>query len=158
MVAFSELWRNHPKVKGDAPVLDPTAYPNQCAINLYAALVRSGFNVKTFTGVFSWQKEKPKYAICAQELANWLARPSILNSKMQKLTGKDAFDSMTSKAGIVFFQHYWGPDEQGGHVDLWNGSRLTDWTSWIRIHANMNIPGVWSDYKKAKSVWFWPIL
>jgi hypothetical protein len=78
MAAFSELWRNHPKVKGDAPVLNPTA---------------------------------------------------LLE-----------------------------PGEQGSHIDLWNGSRLTDWTSWIRIHANMNIPGVWSDYKNAKSVWFWPVL
>lgn len=69
MPSFSQLWGNHPTIKGDAPLLDPKVYSNQCAINLYAALQRSGFNVSSFSGQLSWQKDKPKYAIRAQELA-----------------------------------------------------------------------------------------
>lgn len=113
--------------------------------------------MKTFTGTLSWEKGKPKYAIRAQEMANWLERPGIFHASVQKLSGKEAFDNMAAKTGIVFFQNYWGPSEQGDHIDLWNGLRLTDWTSWIRIQAGINIPGVWSDYKKAKSVWFWAV-
>lgn len=111
--------------------------------------------MKTFTGTLSWQKDRPKYAIRAQEMANWFARPGILQASVQKLSGKEAFGNMAAKTGIVFFQNYWGPNEQGDHIDLWNGSRLADWTSWIRNQSGINIPGVWSDYKKAKAVWFW---
>lgn len=157
MPAFANLWRNHPKIRGEEPLLNPAAYPNQCAINLHAALLRSGFNMKTFTGTLSWQKDRTKYAIRAQEMADWLARPGILQGGAKKFSGKEAFENMAAKTGIVFFQNYWGPSEQGDHIDLWNGSRLTDWTSWIRIQAGINIPGVWSDYKKAKSVWFWAV-
>lgn len=111
--------------------------------------------MKTFTRTLSWQKDRPKHAIRAQVMADWLARPGILQGSVKKFSGKEAFENMAAKTGIVFFQNYWGPSEQGNHIDLWNGFRLTDWTSWIRIQAGINIPGVWSDYKKAKSVWFW---
>lgn len=157
MVSFPELWRNHPKVKGDAPVLNQALYPNQCAINMFAALVRSGFRVESFQGTLSWEKGKPKYAIRAQEVADWLARPGVINSRLEKYSGKEAFDRMDTKSGIVFFQHYWGPSEQGNHIDLWNGSRLTDWRSWLQIRAHLSIPGILSDYRKAKSVWFWAL-
>ena len=70
---FTELWNNHPIVKGEEALLDRKQYPNQCAINLYASLQRSGVKVSTFGGQLSWQKGMPSYAIRAQELADWLA-------------------------------------------------------------------------------------
>lgn len=73
MATFAELWKNHPNITGEEPLLDKRQYENQCAINLYAALQRSGINVKSFHGQLSWQKDKPRYAIRAQEVANWLA-------------------------------------------------------------------------------------
>ncbi|WP_225984676.1 T6SS effector amidase Tae4 family protein [Noviherbaspirillum aerium] len=100
-------------------------------------------------------KGQAEIAIRAQEMANWLTRPGVLPTNAQKLSGKEAFGSMAGKTGIVFFQDYWGSNEQGDHIDLWNGSRLTDWTSLVRIQGGIHIPGVWSDYKKAESVWFW---
>ena len=42
MPTFSELWKQHPNIAGDAPILDKTVYENQCAINLSAALMRCG--------------------------------------------------------------------------------------------------------------------
>jgi hypothetical protein len=69
---------------------------------------------------------------------------------------------MLARNGIAFFQNYWGTDAQGDHIDLWNGSRLTDWRTWARI--NMRIGdfglhnlGAGSDFQKAQSVWFWPL-
>lgn len=158
MPTFSQLWANHPTVKGDTPLLDHKAFPNQCAVNLYAALQRSGFNISTFHGQMSWQKDKPKYAIRAQELADWLARPGTIPSKFQKFPAKEVFDKIDGKHGIIFLQNYWGPGHQGDHIDLWNGSRFTDWKSWPRIHFYVSWEGVWTDYRKAESVWFWPIL
>jgi hypothetical protein len=71
--SLASLWAAHPNVRGDAPLLDRGTYENQCAINVSAALMRVGIDMRAYNGAWSWQKDKPKYAIRAQELANWLA-------------------------------------------------------------------------------------
>lgn len=159
MTPFVTLWKNHPIVTGEGPLLDTRQYPNQCAVKLYAALQRSGVNMRTFSGQLSWQKNVPKYAIRAQDLADWLASPaSPIHSKVEKYSGKDAFEKISGRTGIVFFQNYWGTGNQGDHIDLWNGSRLTDWVSWVRIYARFRSYGLGTDYRKAESIWFWPLL
>ncbi len=164
MPAFTTLWSNHPNIKDDAPLLDKKVYENQCAINMSAAWIRSGMNLSGYTGALSWEKEKPKYAIRAQELANWFATPrSHLHANVQKFGGKNVFDAIKSKPGIIFFQNYWGAGNQGDHIDLWNGSRLTDWRTWARIHMRigefgLHNLGAGSDFQKAASVWFWALL
>ena len=146
------------------PLLDKRQYPNQCAVNLYAALQRSGVNVRSFPGQLSWQKDGPKYAIRAQELADWLASPaSPVQTKVEKYSGKEVFEKIGGRTGVVFFQNYWGTGTQGDHIDLWNGSRLTDWFTWIRIHMRIGSFGVHSisplsDFEKSESIWFFPIL
>lgn len=165
MTSFATLWNNHPHVKGDGPLLDKRVYENQCAINLSASLIRSGVSMTSYNGAWSWQKDKPKYAIRAQELANWLAAGgSRLSTKVEKLQGPEVFGEVEGKkgipgrSGIVFFQNYWGAGAQGDHIDLWNGSRLTDMLSWVRIHMRFRDIGLGTDYRKAQSVWFWPLL
>ena len=160
MPTFVQIWNNHPTVKGEEALLDKNIYSNQCAVNLYAALERSDINVKTFHGQLSWQKNKPKYAIRAQELANWLAISTVSIYKVEKYSGKEVFEKIKGRTGIIFFQNYWGIGNQGDHIDLWNGSRLTDWFTWIRIHARISSFGVHSvapisDFEKSQSVWFW---
>ena len=164
MPTFATLWSNHPNVKGDTPLLEKTVYENQCAINLSAALMRTGINMKNYTGTWSWAKDKPQYAIRAQELANWLATPAPhLPTKVEKFIGKEAFGEVEgtkgikNRRGIVFFQNYWGAGAQGDHIDLWNGSRLTDMLSWMRIYARIGSVGLGTDYRKAQSVWFWAL-
>ena len=162
MLSFSNLWANHSNVKREAPLLDKSTYQNQCAINLYAALVRSGVNAKTFRGQLSWQKNKPKYAIRAQELADWLASSfgrsgGVRMPQVQKFSGKDVFEKIKGKRGIIFFQNYYGPGNQGDHIDLWDGSRLTHWASWIQIYARLGSVGFRSDYRGSESVWFWHV-
>lgn len=161
MPAFSTLWSNHPNVKGDTPILDKKNYENQCAINMGAAWLRSGMTLSGYMGVLSWEKDKPKYPIRAQELANWFTTPhSHLPFKLQKFRGKEVFEKIGGKTGIIFFQNYWGAGNQGDHIDLWNGSRLTDWRTWARIHIRigeygLHNLGAGSDFQKAASVWFW---
>lgn len=164
MATFAELWKNHPNITGEEPLLDKRQYDNQCAINLYTALQRSGVSVKSFHGQLSWQKDKPKYAIRAQEVANWLASAAhpIFPAKVEKFEGKEVFEKIKGKTGIIFFQNYWGAGNQGDHIDLWNGSRLTDWRTWVRIHIRigeygLHNLGAGSDFQKAASVWFWAV-
>ena len=159
MPTFDSIWKNHPHTTGEEPILDIGLYPNQCAINLYAAMQRAGVTVKSFRGQLSWQKGKPKYAIRAQEVADWLASVAspFPASKVEKYRGKEAFEKINGKRGVIFFQNYWGAGNQGDHIDLWNGSRLTHWTSWLRIQLHITMPG-WSDYRQAESIWFWQLL
>lgn len=164
MPTFASIWSHHPNVKGEDPLLDKSVYENQCAINLYAALHRAGVNVNTFTGQLSWQKDKPKYAIRAQELADWLASPARpVPSKVEKFGGKEAFGEvegkkgMKGRTGIVFFRNYWGESRQGDHIDLWNGSRLTHLRSLLTIYARIGSLGFGSDYRDADGVWFWAL-
>ena len=139
MPSFIKLWSNHPNVKGDDSLLDRETYENQCAINLSATLLRSGVNMTSYNGQWSWQKSKPKLAIRAQQLADWMASPvNPLNSKVEKYSGSEVFDKIKGRSGVIFFQNYWGINHQGDHIDLWNGYRLTDWASWIRIYARFH--------------------
>ncbi len=151
---FETLWSEHPHVKGNGPLLDENDYPDQCAVNLYASLKASGFDTSAFHGRLSWQKDKPKYAIAAQELADWFT--SKVGSP-EIYTGSEVFEKVSGRTGIIFFRHYWGLGNQGNHIDLWNGSRLTAKTSWIRIHFDVSWRGIWTDYRGAKAVWFWPV-
>jgi hypothetical protein len=163
MLQFKTLWNNHPTIKGDAPLLNKGTYENQCAVSMHACLERSGADLKSFRGARSWEKGKPKYALRAQELANWLATPfSRLPTPVQKLSGKDVFEKINGKTGIVFFENYWGPGNQGDHIDLWNGARLTALDSWLRIHARvggfgLHSLGFGSDLEKSASAWFWAV-
>ncbi len=166
MLSFSKLWANHPNVKREAPLLNKIMYPNQCAINLHAALVRSGANAKTFRGQLSWQKNRPKYAIRAQELANWLASPFGRSSGVgmplvQKFSGEEVFEKIKGKRGIIFFQNYYqngyGPGNQGDHIDLWDGFRLTHIRSIPQIYLRFGPIAFGSDYEKSESVWFWKL-
>lgn len=161
MPTFLQLWESHPNVKGDGPLLDKAVYENQCAINMSAALIRAGVDMKTYRGTWSWQKDRARYAIRAEELANWLAGgASRLPAKLTKYNGEEAseaFEKVDHKKGIIFFKDYYGPGMTGDHIDLYNRSRMTEVFSWFRIHARISLSGVWSDFRKAKSIWFWEL-
>lgn len=73
-----------------------------------AAWLRSGRSLIGYTGALSWQKDKPKYPIRAQELANWFASKYSLLPKVKKFGGNEVFDEIDGKTGILFFQNYWG--------------------------------------------------
>lgn len=155
MPLFAQLWANHPTIRGDAPLLDPNAYPNQCAINLYAALERSGYSMSTFYGQMSWQKGKPRYAIVPRELAEWISILKIISSKRENFSGDEAFEKIDARRGVIFFKNCWGLGHQGDHIDLWNGNRLTRWTSWPRVNFNISWEGHFSNFRNSETAWFW---
>ncbi|WP_431260597.1 T6SS effector amidase Tae4 family protein [Roseateles chitinivorans] len=103
--------------------------------------------------------DKPKYPIRAEELATWLDKnAAVLPGKIQKSTGKDvatSFEKIKGKQGVIFIKDYYGPGLSGDHIDLSKESRMTDTSSWFRIATGFAIQGFWSDYRKAKAIWFW---
>jgi hypothetical protein len=140
-LTFQDLWDNY--VTGN-PYKDPNGhYKNQCAIRLSATLHRVGIDMKSF----SQKLVKPMpgkdplgrimldgkpAATRAYEFAEWLKlRPIAGLPTPEKVTGSDWESMVKGRTGIIFFFGYWRQEGDsadnlsGGHIDLWNGSRLT---------------------------------
>lgn len=155
---FETLWNNHPTIsssifKDDAPCLKDgeRAFENQCAIRMGVSLEKSGINLTSFKGARCWYNHKPKHILRAEELANWLKSPFSPFKNVKIFEGATGFSSIAGKKGIIFFKDYYGPSQQGDHIDLWNGSRLTCRVSWFEFAIRGGA------HYKAATIWFWEV-
>lgn len=164
MVTFKQLWDNHPTITGEGDPCD-SSLDDQCAIKLGTALHKCGVKVQGVEQCwFAGHKGKGHY-LRAEELANGLKRSIIPGIQPVKaLPGKNIRAQILGQTGIVFFKDYWQRKKEtfrnrsGDHIDLWNGSRLTSLSSWVRILFGITIPGVWSDFENSRQFWFWRVL
>jgi len=173
MATFNELWNNHPAIKGNDNPCSTNGrsnFGNQCAIKLGVCLQNSGIDTTKIPGIrHCWQHDKSAgHVLAAEEFAKALKRHSPFLPgvrKIQEINPKEFKGTLRRKRGIIFFKDYWrrtvnGKKESvrnrsGDHIDLWNGSRLTDWHTWARIQLHLSWEGTWSDYGKSKEIWFW---
>ncbi|AOK63532.1 hypothetical protein WM29_30180 [Burkholderia ubonensis] len=180
-ITFKELWDNYPSGN---PYDDP-AYTNQCAIRISVMLHRVGVGMKSF----SQKTVKPMSgsstigrilldgkptATRADELGEWLQlQPFAGLPKAENITGADWESKVKGRTGIIQFSRYWTRDGEatanasGGHIDLWNGSRLTvssapdavaTYSRVLGLHSLF--PGTsfgWSDLRNSKQILFWEI-
>jgi RHS repeat-associated protein len=161
---FDRLWSGYPSKK---PYVDPKTgrpppgYRDQCAIQLSVAFHNAGIDMKSFGGSGVIRLHGNRTAIRAQEFADWLKRTSIDGvGRPEVITGADWADRIEDRTGVVFFGDYWlraDGQRTGDHIDLWNGSRMTSWSSWIRVQAGLHLDGLWSDYGRSKTIIFWPV-
>ncbi|WP_089161235.1 type VI secretion system amidase effector protein Tae4 [Caballeronia sordidicola] len=141
VITFRELWDNY--ATGN-PYDDPNGqYGNQCAIRMSVTFHRVAIEMKSFSqkvirpvpGKASIGRilldGKPT-ATRADELAEWLQlRPIAGVALAENITGPDWQSKIKGRTGIVAFSRYWtrdgekSDDASGGHIDLWNGTRLT---------------------------------
>ena len=164
MVTFNKLWENHPTITGEDAPCSKNGKPNfsnQCAIRLGVALQKSGVDTRKMPGVrHCWQHKKAEgHILAAEELSK-----SLNNFKVQGIQTAQSINPKTYKTdlagqtGIILFKDYWTrrgeTNPTGDHIDLWNGSRITDWRSWLRIRFDVVIPGVWEDLKKSNEITF----
>jgi hypothetical protein len=167
-IKFETVWGNYPK---EPPCIDsktkkpPVGFSDQCAIKVGYALEKSGVSFASFQGKRCPCGPKNGGMVAgAQELANWLGPKRFDGcSKPEAYTGKDVFSKIEGRTGIIFLANYWqrvgesGSSRTGDHIDLWNGSRMTAWTSLLRVHLGVAWDGVWSDFRGASKVLFWHI-
>jgi len=165
MLKFKLLWDNHPTITGnDEPCSSngKSNFSNQCAIRLGVALSKCGVDTGKIPGVtHCWQHKKAEgHVIRAEELANGLSKFHIAGmGKVQEIDAQTFKAKLSGKKDIIFFKDYWQrPGEtdnrSGDHIDLWNGSRLTDWTTWFRIQLGISYDGYWSEFARSKTVLF----
>lgn len=173
MVTFNSLWKAHPTTSGKSnPCSSGGAsnFPNQCAISVGSALAACGVNTKSIPGAaHCWHHDGAEgHVLRAEELAAGLSRTTIPGiHRLEKLRPDGYSAALSGRRGIVFFKDYWQRttgdrqesfrNRSGDHIDLWNGSRLTDWRSWFRIRLGLTIPGVWSDLEESRQIWFWRV-
>jgi hypothetical protein len=50
-----------------------------------------------------------------------------------------------------------GTTRTGDHIDLWNGSRMTECFSWLRVHLGVSWDGRWSNFRGSPRTLFWAI-
>jgi len=173
MVKFEKLWKNHPTITGDN---DPCSkngksnFGNQCAIRVGVALRQCGVDTTKIPGAeHCWYHNKKEgHILRAEQLANGLMKKYIHGIQEAKILEPKNYKQLISgKTGIIFFKDYWpreinGKKESfqnrsGDHIDLWNGSRITDWKTWVRIQLGVVAPPFWYDLEKSKQIIFWQV-
>lgn len=180
-LTFQELWDAYPS----GNPYDNSVYTDQCAIRMSVTFHRVGIEMKSF----SQKLIKPlsgqptigrilldgkATATRAEELGEWLQlRPIAALPLAENITGPDWESKVEGRTGIIQFSRYWtrrgegAADASGGHIDLWNGKRLTissapDSVATIsRMFGYQSFaPGTsfgWSDLRNSKQILFWEI-
>ena len=170
MPSFQTIWNNYPA--DSTPCHNPgttdprTGWENQCAVRVGMALANSGVSYRSFRGAVCPGTPRRQGEVAnAQVLANWLTRhpfPGCAH-RPQRYTGSNVFESIQDRTGIIFLANYWqrptdrGNARTGDHIDLWNGSRMTSNSSWLRVHLGISWDGLWSDFRLASRVLFWNV-
>jgi hypothetical protein len=93
--------------------------------------------------------------------------------KTENITGSGWESKVKGRTGIIMFDSYWTRDGElaanasGGHIDLWNGARLTINGFWNTLStvgrsAGMHsfFPGTsfgFSDLRRSKVILFWEV-
>ncbi|WP_322106967.1 type VI secretion system amidase effector protein Tae4 [Paraburkholderia sp. J41] len=181
-LTFEELWNNYPS--GDP--YDNSTYKDQCAIRMSVTFHRVGIEMKSFSSKLVhplWGQpsigriilDGEVAATRADELGEWLRlQPFAGLPAAEVITGSDWESKIKGRTGIIQFSGYWQRDGEkttadatGGHIDLWNGSRLTisgpvDSIATIGRRFGMNslFPGTsigFSDLRNSKQILFWEI-
>jgi len=168
VIKFQQLWDSYPTIQGDktpCKTNGKTNFDDQCAIRLGAALAKNGVKTTNLVtkGRHCWQHDISEgHVLAAEELANGLARFHIGGIQKKIEINPSSFQKdLVGKKGIIFFKDFWARNGEsvrnrsGDHIDLWNGSRLTDWRTWFLISATFNTGGT---YSRSKEIWFWRVL
>ena len=154
MVDFATLWSNHP-ANADPPVLEPCTdstgkaiFENQCSIRMSVCLARSGVSLASFPGAFCWLHHHREHILRAEEQAHWLNSPKadfVPSADIAKRSEVGTIESTNyaGRTGIIMFRNFWGTNNQGDHIDLWNGTQMTHGTP---------------DYfERSEEIWFWDL-
>jgi hypothetical protein len=154
MADFADLWSKHP-ANDEPPLLSPCtnsqgspSFANECAVRMSVCLVRSGIDLVSYRGVFCWYGHGHQHAIRAEELGAWLdsAAATFLDyAEKRKRTARVPItaESYVNRQGIALFKNFWGPGNQGDHIDLWDGAEMT--------HGDP------SYFSLSEEVWFWDL-
>ncbi len=149
---FDRLWSNHPAMQNPV-VIEPCTtkgvsnYDNQCAIRFGVCLANSGISLASFRGACCWHRHGRTHFLRAEELMQWLNTKDANFvgyadiSKRDKNGKQKSSTDYKGRRGIVVCRNFWGPGNQGDHIDLWNGMRMAH--------------GADQYFASSQEIWFW---
>lgn len=147
MISFNLLWSFHPANLG---IINPCTtdgtinFNNQCAIRMGVCLSDAGVPTSSFSGAkcYPGHNHNQIHILRAQELADWMVSQSTYfgEAEVKKDVGSSDY---SGRKGIVFLKNFWGPGSQGDHIDLWNGTKMSQ--------------GAPEYFGRAQEAWFWEV-
>lgn len=158
---FGKLWNNHPNISHNEmqPCRREDNVPNfgnQCAIRMGTCLTRSDL-LKNYDGAQCWFGHGGQgHTLRARELALWLRNhPSTFGPV--EIKKNVSWRDYVNRTGIIFCQNFWGENNTGDHIDLWDGTgEFMGGGSFSWEGPAMASGGL--DYiERSEDVWFWPV-
>ena len=150
MPTFQQLWKSHPstaKVPEHHPCRDAKgkvhpALENQCAIRLGLAFEGAGIDIAKIPGRRCWNRHGKRHILNTSALVKWIDRSTGLIGCKPKVVGKNVtFRDFLNKRGICYFMNFYGRNNQGDHIDLWQ-------IVWMG-HGSLDY------FERSEEVWFW---
>ena len=129
MIKFKDLWYHHPANDNDTNPCFSTEsnFENQCAIRMGVALQRSGIGITHYQGAtcttdYNFIPEcKEFHPIRVEELIQFIRMKLGSPTAYRNCT----YEDFVEKKGIIVFLNFWGKNNQGDHIDLWDGQSMT---------------------------------
>lgn len=162
MPSFSQLWNSHPTIRDDEmfPCRRPNGVPNfinQCAIRVGVVLQQHQL-LQDYDGVSCWYGHDGQgHTLRARELAAYMRRRTDLFGECD-IRQNVRWEDYYGKHGFIYCENFWGENNTGDHIDLWDGTGEYMMAS---VNFYWEGPAMASgglDYiERAQSVWFWQV-
>lgn len=160
-LGFGRLWDNHPNISHTEmqPCRRPDGVPNfgnQCAIRMGVCLSLSDL-LSNYDGVQCWFGHRGQgHTLRARELAAWLRknRATFGEAEIKKNV---TFEEYANRTGIVYCQNFWGENNQGDHIDLWDGTGQFMARGSFAWEGPAMASGGLDYFERSEEVWFWPV-
>ena len=131
-------------------------FDNQCAIRMGACLSLSGL-LQNYDGVQCWFGHRGQgHTLRARELAAWL-RANKTKFGTVEISKNVTYEDYVNRTGIIYCQNFWGENNQGDHIDLWDGTGKFMASGSFAWEGPAMASGGLDYLERSEEVWFWPV-
>lgn len=159
-LGFRRIWNNHPTVEtGETfPCRDAEGTPNfgnQCAILMGTCLLRSNL-LQGYDKPTCWYRGHVGHTLRAREVADWMRRHPERFGRVE-VRSNVTWGAFKGRTGFICFQNFWGENNQGDHIDLWDGTGILMREKIPNWEGPALADGALDYFERSEEVWFWPI-
>lgn len=159
-LGFRKLWNNHPTaVTGEKfPCRDDEGMPhfdNQCAILMGTCLLESGL-LHGYDKTTCWYRGHKGHTLRAREVSDWMRRHPERFGRVE-IRKNVTWGAFKGRTGFVCFHNFWGQNNQGDHIDLWDGTGIIRKETDPRLEGPGLADGSLDYFERSEEVWFWPV-